>query len=255
MMPLPPNELGAIFLILIAAFVAGLVKGITTMGLGLIAIPIIAIFLDVQTAVLSLFVSKFLSDAVLLVESKQGIAWRSALGLSPFVVSGALAIPVATYLLAKASGRWLQVFLALTILGFVLYQVFPRAVVVAARHQRRWGAGFGIAAGATQALTGVGGPYTAMYLYTLRVPPPEFVFLSSVIYLLFDCSQLAAILYLDLYDRTRLFYAGMTLVPVMAGTWLGIGLRRRMDPKAFKYALLALLLASAVSLLARGAAS
>jgi uncharacterized membrane protein YfcA len=246
------NELAAIGLILAAAFVAGLVKGITTMGLGLIAVPIIAVFLDVQTAVLSLFASKFLSDVAMLAESKRDLEWRRAFRLAPFIACGALAIPIATYVLANAPGRALSILLALSIIAFVLYQLVPTLPREAPAHERRWGAGFGVAAGASQALLGVGGPFTAMYLYMLRVGTSEFVFLSSIIYMLFDVSQLAAILYFDLYDRTRALYSSATLVPGMAGTWRGIRLRGRMPPKAFKYALLTILSSSAASLLVRG---
>jgi uncharacterized membrane protein YfcA len=248
---MPTDRLAPIVVILFAAFMAGAVKGITTMGLGLIAVPIIALFLDVQTAVLSLFASKFLSDVVMLLDSKQDLAWRSALRMVSFVVSGAIAIPVATYLLATLSGKYLQVFLALTILGFVMGQLSSTPKLLVLLGERDLGAGFGLVAGASQALTGVGGPYTAMYLYTLRLTASEFVFLSSIVYLLFDCSQLAAILYLDLYDRSRLAYATMTIAPVMAGTWLGIRVRRRLNPRVFRSALLTLLAASAIGLLLR----
>ena len=249
------HDLLAISVILAAAFVAAIVKGVTTMGLGLIAVPVIALFLDVQTAVLSLFISKFVSDAAMLVESKRDLAWRSSLRLASFVGAGAIAIPVATYLLANLHGRWLQIFLGASILVFVAYQLSPRPLVIPVRHERPWGVGFGMAAGATQALTGVGGPYTAMYLYALGSRPAQFVFLSSVVYLLFDVTQLVSILYLGLYDRTRFFYAIATIAPVLAGTWVGIRLRARMHARAFKAGLLVLLTASALSVLARGLAS
>jgi len=245
------NEVTPVVVILCGAFVGGCVKGVTTMGLGLIAVPIVALFLDVQTAVLTLFASKFLSDAVMLLESRGCIPWQSTLKLAWFMLSGAIAIPAATYVLASLSGKYLDVFLAVTILGFVVWQLSPRTPLFSSTFEHGWAAGFGAAAGASQALTGVGGPYTAMYLYTLRVPQSEFVFLSCVVYLLFDFSQLAAILYLDLYDRTRLTYSALTIVPVMAGTWLGVRLRRRLDPRAFRLALFTLLVASAMGLLLR----
>ena len=94
-----------------------------------------------------------------------------------------------------------------------------------------------------------------MYLYALGSRPAQFVFLSSVVYLLFDVTQLVSILYLGLYDRTRFFYAIATIAPVLAGTWVGIRLRARMHARAFKAGLLVLLTASALSVLARGIAS
>ena len=250
---MPPDNLISIGVILAAAFLGAFIKGVTTMGLNLIAVPVIALFLDVQTAVLSVFLSKFLSDILMLVQSKKGFTWRSSLRLSSFIISGAIAIPAATYLLANATGRWLDLFLGFSILAFVAYQLHPRPLTISRHHETGWGTAFGIAAGTTQGLSGVGGPYTAIYLYSLRLTTTEFVFLSSVIYLLFDFSQIGAVLSLKLYDQTRLFYAVITIIPVMAGTWLGIRLRGRLNPKMFKRSLLVLLVLSAGSLLARGA--
>lgn len=249
-----PDSLAALVIIFVAALAGAFVKGVTTMGLALIAVPIIALILDVQTAILSLFLSKFLSDITMLYESKRGLAWRSSFRLGPFIVAGIIAIPGATFLLAKAAGPWLYVVLGVSILLFVAYQLRPKAFIINVKHEAGWGVAFGAAAGATQGLTGVGGPYTAMYLYSLGTATNEFVFLSSVIYLLLDFSQLGAILYLDLYDRTRLGYAVLTIVPVMLGTWLGIRVRSRLNAAAFKRALLVLLAISAASLLVRAAA-
>jgi uncharacterized membrane protein YfcA len=100
-------------------------------------------------------------------------------------------------------------------------------------------------------LTGAAGPYAAMYLYGLGLTSGEFVFLSSVSYLLFDFSQLGAILYTGLYDATRFFYALTTIVPVMGGTYLGIWFRARLDERQFKKLVLLLLLVSAGALIFR----
>ena len=246
------DDLAALAVILPAAFVGAFAKGVTTIGLTLIAVPIIALFLDVQTAILSLFLSKFLSDAVMLLEAKRTLAWRSALRLVAFIAAGAIAIPAATFVLATAPGPWLNLFLGLSIFVFIAYQLLPRPVAIASRHEATWGAVFGIAAGAAQGLTGVSGPYSAMYLYGLHLGTAEFVFLSSVIYLLLDFSQLAAILYLDLYDPTRILYAVCAIAPVLAGTWLGIRVRAKLNGQAFRRALLVLLGLSGASLLVRG---
>ncbi len=247
-----PDSLPAMIVIVSAAFVGAVVKGVTTMGLALIAAPVIALLVDIQTAILSLFLSKLVSDVAMLVESKRNFPWRSCLRMGPFILAGTVAVPAATFLLASATGSWLYVVLGVSILIFVVYQLHPRPLAIAPEHEARWGVGFGIAAGMTQGLTGVGGPYTAMYLYSLKIGTLEFVFLSSVIYLIVDLSQLFAILYLELYDRTRLFYAILNFVPVVAGTWVGIRLRGRLGAVSFRRALLVLLFLSGSAALVRG---
>jgi uncharacterized protein len=244
--------LAAMAMIVVATFVGAVVKGVTTIGLAMIAVPLIALLLDVQTAVLSIFLSRILSDIAMLLESRRGFAWGLALRLRSFIAAGAIGVAGGTYLLSTLSGPWLHVFLGVTILVFVLHQAYGRPVAFAVERQSAWASVFGLAAGTTQGLTGIGGPYSAIYLYSLRLEPRQFVFLSMVIYLILDLGQLAAIVYLGLYDATRLLYALVAIPPVMLGTWLGIRLRSRLPPEKFRVALLVLLAASGVTLMLRG---
>jgi hypothetical protein len=250
---LPAQNGWALGVIAAAAFAGAFIKGVTTLGLALFAIPLISLFLDVQTAILSLFVSKFLSDIAMLAHSKKVLPWRLSRRVAGFIVVGLVSIPLATLLLAKARGPWMYLCLAASVLLFVGFQLKPGGPAGTRREGRRWKWGFGFAAGASQGLTGAAGPYAAMYLYGLGLTTEEFVFLSSVIYLLFDFSQFGSILYTRLYDPARIFYALMTIVPVMGGTYLGIWFRGRLDDRQFRKLVLGLLLVSAGALIFRAA--
>jgi uncharacterized membrane protein YfcA len=241
----------AMVIVLAAAFAGAFVKGVTTLGLALFAVPMISLFLDVQTAILSLFLSKCLSDVAMVVNVRKEFSWRLSMRVVPFAIFGLAAIPVATLLLANSKGPWLYLFLAASILIFIAFQLRSRRPAWAHAQDSRWSWGFGFAAGASQGLTGAAGPYAAMYLYGLGLTTSEFVFLSSVIYLLFDCSQLAAILYTGLYDRTRFLYALLTIVPVMAGTYVGIHFRGKLNDEQFRKVLLGILALSAGGLIYR----
>lgn len=248
---LPPDGSYAIVVVVAAAFAGAFVKGVTTLGLALFAVPLISLYLDVQTAILSLFLSKCLSDVAMLVNSKKDFSWRLSARVSLFAMFGFAAIPGATLLLANAKGPWLYLFLAASIVAFVAFQLRPRRAPAGPAHDCRWSWAFGAAAGVSQGLTGAAGPYAAMYLYRLGLTTHEFVFLSSVIYLLFDLSQLGAILYTGLYDRTRFMYALTTVIPVMAGTYVGIHVRDKLDDQQFRKVLLGMLALSAAGLMYR----
>jgi len=255
LLTLPPDSGWTVAVIVAAAFLGAFVKGVTTLGLALLAVPLISLVLDVQTAVLSLFLSKFLSDVAMLLNSKKELSWRLSRRVMAFMLAGAVAIPVATVLLSSAKGPGLYLFLAASILVFIGSQLRAARPPSAGPPHGGWAWGLGLAAGASQGLTGAAGPYAAMYLYGLGLTTNEFVFLSSVIYLIFDVSQLAAILYTGLYDTTRLLFALLTIVPVMAGTWLGIRFRQQLDAQQFRRLLLLLLLASAGGLIWRALAA
>ncbi len=251
--PLPADGGWALGVIVTAAFAGAIIKGVTTLGLALFAVPLISLVLDVQTAILSLFLSKFVSDVAMLVNATKGSSWQLSRRVVAFIAVGFVSIPFATLLLAAAKGPWLYLFLAASIVVFVGFQLRPVRTAAGASSSRAWTWGCGFAAGASQGLTGAAGPYAAMYLYGQGLKTNEFVFLSSVIYLVFDFSQLAAILYTGLYDTTRFFFAVVTIAPVMAGTYLGIRLRRTLNEEQFRKALLLLLLLSVGALIVRAA--
>ena len=242
----------AMALIVAASFLGAVVKGVTTIGLALIAVPLIALLLDVQTAVLSIFLSRILSDIALLFEARGGYDLALVLRLGTFIVAGAIGVVAGTYLLSTLSGPWLNVFLGMTILIFVCHQAYGRPLTFSLERQSGWGAVFGLVAGTTQGMTGVGGPYSAMFLYSLRLQPREFVFLSMIVYLILDISQLGAIVYAGLYDRTRFLYAVVSIPPVLLGTWLGIRLRSKLSPSGFRLAVLVLLAISGLGLVVQG---
>ena len=246
-----PDRGYTVAVVVAAAFVGAFVKGVTTLGLALFAVPLISLFLDVQTAILSLFLSKCLSDVAMLMNARKGFSWRYSTRIASFAIFGLAAIPIATLLLAEAKGPWLHLFLAASVLIFIAFKLKPHPPAAPYVRDTRSSWGFGFAAGASQGLTGAAGPYVAMYLYGLGLTTNEFVFLSSVIYILFDVSQLAAILYTGLYDRTRLLYALLTIAPVMVGTYVGIHVRGRLNDRQFRNALLGILAASAVGLIYR----
>lgn len=247
-----PQGAMAIGIIVAASFVAAIVKGVTTMGLGIVGVSVIAAFIDVQTAILSLFGAKCVSDIVMMFESKRMLSWRLVWRLRWFAIAGFVAVTIATYLLANLPGRVLFIVLGAAIVGFIFLQLRTKPIHIPIRHEQPWGALFGAATGLGQGLTGIGGPQTAMYLYSMHLTTAEFVFMSCSVYVFFDVGQMASILYLDLYNPTLIFYSLAVFLPVMAGTWVGIRIRHRIPAAAFRYAVLAVLFATAIGLIVRG---
>lgn len=238
--------------ILFSSFFAAFVKGVTTMGLGLVGVPAIAAFLDVQTAVLSLFAAKFVSDGVMMYESKRDFEWRRAFRLRWFVIGGLIAVFSATYLLASLPSNVLYLILGVSVVAFILLQLRNKPITIPIQHEQPWGAVFGAATGVGQGLIGIGAPPTAMYLYSMRLDTYEFVFLSCIVYFLLDIGQLVGVIYFDLYNPTRVFYSVAVFIPVMLGTWAGIRLRNKLSATAFRYSVLGVLFITAIVLIARG---
>ena len=245
---LSPVALVVLFAI---TYTASFAKGVTTMGLNLLSVPLIATVFGVQTAVVSMLLPKILSDAFMAFEARGDRSSSLVRSIIPFACSGAVAVGAATLLLAKIADRMLSIILGASVIVFVGLQMLPKAIVIPKHRRSEWGIIFGALTGLSQGLTGVGGLTTAMYLYSLELAPTAFVFLSSVIYLALDACQVSAFLYFGLYNRERLLISVALAIPVMIGTWSGVKMRRRLSVKWFRYALLIMLFATASTLIAK----
>ncbi|MEC9369272.1 MAG: sulfite exporter TauE/SafE family protein [Pseudomonadota bacterium] len=245
------NAESLLLLVAIAA-AASFAKGVTTFGLNLIGVPAIATLFDVQTAVVVTLLPKFLSDIYMAWESRDGASREAIHGVAAFAISGSVAVACATFLLASLANRSLTLILGAFVLFFVLLQLSPRPPVIPARYRQAWGVGFGLLSGASQALTGVAGPTTSIYLYSLSLDTTAFVFVSSLIYLALDILQLSAFAWFGLYSFDRMLVSVTLVLPVMLGTWLGIKCRRRLSARRFRQALLGMLFLTAIALIIKG---
>ncbi|MGD9869372.1 MAG: TSUP family transporter [Hyphomicrobiales bacterium] len=241
-------------LLLLAAITAAasFVKGVTTMGLNLIGVPVIAIFFDVQTAIVATSIPKFLSDIYMGLEARDGAESSTPKGMAEFAIAGAVAVAGATFLLASLANRSLSFVLGAFVIAFVVLQLLPKPPVIPAHHRRAWGVPFGLLSGVSQGLTGAAGPTTAIYLYSVTTTTTSFVFLSSIVYVALGVMQLSAFVGFGLFSIERLMASVLLVPPVFVGTWLGIKCRRRLSVRRFRQALLVMLAATAAALIAKG---
>jgi uncharacterized membrane protein YfcA len=242
-----------ILLIIGTTFAGGIIKGATNLGLNLLAVPALAPFIGVAGAILTIFIAKTVSDVVMLFESRGTDGVRDARRVSGFLVAGFAGVFAGTMLLAYLDRQVLFLILGGFLLIYLLLQARDRPLAIPSGHERVWAPIAGGLSGLCQGLTGAAGPTTAVYMLSLRRTPREFVFLTSVIFLAIDAGQLAGILYMDLYDTTRLYYAAVAFVPVMAGAWIGIRLRNRLSSGGFRKAILTVLFVMGLNLLRMGA--
>lgn len=235
--------------IVVTTFLGGVVKGATNMGLNLLAVPALAPLIGVPAAVLTIFLSKSVSDVVLLIESRGEQGLREGKRVTGFLAAGLLGALAGTFLLASLDRSILFLVLGVSLILYVALDAMQRPIRIPPGQEKIWAPIAGGASGLSQGLTGAAGPTTAIYMMSLDLTPREFIFLTSVIFLAIDAGQVIGIVALDLYDGQRLLYAGTAFMPVMLGTWLGMRLRRRLSSRGFRNAILALMFVMGLNLL------
>ena len=227
----------------------GLVKGATGLGLPLVAVPIMALVVDVPAAVAimpmpiiaaNLWQSLRHTDlraairrfwplmAMIPVGSLIGVTVLAA--IDPLVLGGVLgAIVIVFCLIAlirfdwrlpKAAARWL-------------------APVV------------GLISGTTGGMSSFYGPPTAVYLLTLRLEPREFLCVTGVNHLLGGICLLVLLPGYGLLGGADYLWTALAVAPVLVGVWLGQVLRDRLDAEKFRRAVLVVLLVIGINLVGR----
>ena len=108
---------GSEYLIVAVAVTAGAaVKGMTGLGLPLIAVPVITIFVGIEEAVLVMAFPTALSNAALVYEHRLA---KKPENLMSFIIVGCGGAAAGAWALSKIDERWLLLFLAVLLLCYL----------------------------------------------------------------------------------------------------------------------------------------
>jgi uncharacterized membrane protein YfcA len=238
------------FVIIFLALALGSVsKAITGLGLPLIAVPIMAIWLGVETAVVIMAFPTVVTNLWLLWNLREGR--HEFNGLWPMLAVAGLGAIAGTYLLTSISDRAIVLTITIVIFGFITVRLtqpdFQLERSVFQRASTPMGALIGVVHGAT----GVSGPLVTTYVASARLPRVPHVFLVSAVFQVVSTVQLITMISLGLFDRDRTLATLLALVPVLLLTPVGLRIGRRIQPETFQRLLLIVLAAVGVRLLFR----
>ena len=235
----------ALVLFLVSAFVGGVTSGLAGFAMGLVVSGVwLHIITPLQTVAL-------IAGYGLLTQSyatwtlRHALDWRR---VAPFVVTGALGIPLGTLLLTYVDPAWMRLGVGVLLLAYSIWALArPHIRPIAAGRSADLGAGFlnGLLGG----LTGLSGVLIAIWCQ-VRIAnkdaqrtifqPVTFVTMAINVVSLSVAGEITAV-------TVRLYLLG--LVPVFAGLWVGLELYGRLDDAAFRKVILLLLLASGLGLI------
>ena len=240
--------IGVAAVLLLAAFV----KGTSGMGFPLIATPMVALLLDIRTAVVILIIPNLLMDATQIFRGRLSIAiFRRFKWLLLWTILGVF---LGTKVLVMLPGWVLNLTLGITVLAFVAWSLLRVEFNISGQREKILSPVVGIVGGFLNGMTNAAGPVPAIYLYSLRLPKVEFIKSIATIFIVTKLSQLAAVSTWNLFDRATLELSlGVTLF-VLAGFYLGLKAQDRVNQKTFERALLALLFVIGVVLVWRALA-
>ena len=201
----------------IIILLAYLIRGITGFGSGLIAIPLLALFLPLTFVVPLILVVDFIASVILTRHTKMQVQWNEIGILLPPTIVGML---IGTFLLINLPREPLLVGLASFVILFGLRYIFN--IHSEQSISRWWSAPTGLIGGAIGAMFGTGGPPYVVYLSHRLQNKTELVGTLSGIFMIDGALRTIIFLSIGLLLQENMLNALLLSLPLMAlGLYLG----------------------------------
>jgi uncharacterized membrane protein YfcA len=236
-------------ILIVGLGVAGLAKGVSGMGLPLIATPILAGVFGPRMAVTIVTIPIFAANSILLI---QGFRNRHLLrGITPFIVASIIGTAMGTLLLAQLDQRAFAILIAAMVVVFLARGDRLLGDDPAALRARILGPLVCFVGGVLQGTTSIASPLVGSYFHAQRLAPPDFVFVLAAIFELNSIVQLIGYSLQGLYAPEVVALGLLGLVPTLLALAVGIYARGKLDPALFRRLIIVLLVVSVANLLWR----
>lgn len=245
-------EQAGLALALLGIAIGGVLKGATGMGGPIIAVPMLAVVFDVQTAVAIYAVPNFVTNLW------QAWAYRAArlpgsFGLV-FAGAGLAGAGLGTLMLVGLPPNALLIMIGVVVLGYVTLRVLHPGWSLDHRLARRIAVPAGISAGVLQGAVGLSAPLSVTFLNAMRLERGAFIATISGFFVAMSLSQLPMLTAFGLMTGERVLYGFGALAIILLCMPVGAALAKRISRETFDRVVLAILAVIALRLLWSGIA-
>lgn len=201
------------------------------MGLPLVSIPVLASFIGVEQAVLTMIIPSVVLNFYPAYTHRAGSGevpelTRLLIGALPGALVGAA-------VLALASPRFLETSLAVWIFAYLAIRLARPNFGLTDRFRRRYSPAVGAVAGALQASTGISAPIIAPYVNALKLRPEAYVYAVCICFGTFAAAHLCVVTVAGLLTRDMVLQGLAAIVPAIIFIPVGVRARRLISPRAF----------------------
>ncbi len=242
-----PLDTASLSIILFGLALGSFVKGLTGMGLPLVAVPFMAGFLGAEHAIVVMQIPGLVSNAWLVWSQRHtaksvSLRWDMVLPSLAAVIAGVWFLDfaddrIAILLLAGCVAVFLVLLLAKP--DFRLDGPVGRIVTPLAS----------LFGGFSQGATGVSGPLFSTLIFSFRLERGAYVFYNGLLFGMFNGVQIVALLYFGMFTWQRTMEGVLALVPLFLFQYLGMKIMGRVSPKAFNGAVITVIVAMEIKLL------
>ena len=238
---------GLIFVALAAISIGALIKGMTGLGLPLIAVPVIATYTSVELAVVLMIIPTFGSNLWLVVSHRRYAGLLRA--HIPFLVAGFLGGIFGTFALVAVDDRWLKLALAAWLALYLLQFAFGNFLQSVFQAKGAGAVAVGFTGGTLQGATGVSAHIVAPYFHGRKVVAEAYAFLIACAFLTFSAAQLTTAASTELFTIQRLLLGAIALLPTLVFTRVGIAYAGKISEAVFQKLLIAIFVVMEIKLI------
>lgn len=220
-----------LLIIAIALAAGGTAKGLTGLGLPMVAVPVLAGFLGVERAVMIMIMPVLLLNIWLswsLRDCSKDVPEmpRILLPSLPGILLGA-------GILYFANERILATGLAIWILAYLIWRLFSPTMKLTGDARRRVAPVVGFGAGAMQAATGISAPVLVPFVDGLGLSSRGYVFTVATVFSMLSGTHFIVMILLQAYSLEQLAESMMAVIPVIVFVPFGSKLRNVIEPEVF----------------------
>lgn len=236
-----------ILAVTIAVALGAFIKSITGIGLPPIAIPVLAMVVGPQDAIVIITLATIVTNAYLM------WVYRDAAGetkhLSPMIWAGLVGTPIGVYTLTTLSPTVVGLGLGVTVLVYVAISLWKPELSISTDTARRLAVPAGLAGGILQGATGLSAVILASYIHATGLRQRAFVFMLSTVFGVFALIQAIGFVVAGAYTVEIAIASVLATTMAMIVLAAGTRLSPKVSPVVFHRLVLAVLAASAVKLI------
>jgi uncharacterized membrane protein YfcA len=239
------EPLGFYLLIGAILLVSYYIRGIAGYGSGLLAIPMLALFLPLELVVPYVGALDYLASLGHGLHYRREVHWKEIGRILPVAVLG---MGFALYLFTNMDRESLKVWLGGFIILYAIYSLLPAPHM---QGSRLWVLPFAAVGGVVDTLFGTGGPFYVIYLRMRRLGKTPFVATIAMAFMINTGIRLLGYLLVGFYSLKILFMILASLPLVFVGMRLGMRTHNRLSAQQFTWVIAALLMLAGLALLLR----
>jgi len=224
-------EINFILVLAVIVFWASIIHGSIGFGFGMIATPLIALYSDMQTAIIFLLLPTMIVNIISIVS--EGNFFEALKKFWFIIFLMVIGSSLGTVLLIFSNSEIFKLLLAFIILVYLVQSFVKIEATFILKYPKSSTYGLGLVGGVVSGLTNVVAPLMIMYTLELKYTRKDTVQLSNLCFLFTKIGQIIVFIYFGTFTTEILELSVFSILVVLFGMFLGIKIKKRIDARFY----------------------